>query len=120
MRNSMVKQELYENLNRLGFALMEVKEDFDVNKTLAEVVRSKDARLWEGFPVLLANAAQEYGFNYDQTLKNLEKQDQKNFHALLLLSLALYQLFHLSFLWANQLKNNFSAQDLIQWFQELR
>ncbi len=59
----MVKKELLENLNRLGFSLMETKDDFDVNKTLAEVVKSKDTRLWEGFPVLLANAAQEFSFN---------------------------------------------------------
>ena len=67
------KQALLENLNCLGFALMEAKENFDVNKTLAEVVKSKDTGLWEGFPVLLANAAQQYNFDYDQVLKNLKK-----------------------------------------------
>ncbi|MFH1673792.1 MAG: hypothetical protein ABIF87_10280 [Pseudomonadota bacterium] len=116
----MVKKELLENLNRLGFSLMEAKEDFDVNKTLAEVVKSKDTRLWEGFPVLLANAAQEYYFDYDQVLKNLTKrQEREDFHSLLLLSLALYQYYHLSFVWSNQLKKRFSNQDLAH-LQKLR
>jgi hypothetical protein len=61
-----VKKELLGNLKRLGFSLMEAMDDFDVNKTLAEAVKSKDTRLWEGFPVLLANAAEEYYFDYDQ------------------------------------------------------
>lgn len=110
----MVNKKLFENLNRLGFSLMEFEKEFDVNKTLAEVVESKNNRLWEGFPVLLANAAQEYGFDYDQTLKKLKsKQDRKNFHNLLLLSSALYQYFDLSFLWSNQLKRVFSKEELV-------
>ncbi len=109
----MVNKKLLENLNRLGFVMMEVEEDFDVNNTLAEVVKSEDNRLWESFPVLLANTAQNYIFDYEQTLKRLKKkQDQKNFHELLLLSLALYQSLHLSFFWANQLKKNFSNKEL--------
>lgn len=116
----MDKKELFGNLKRLGFALMEVNEDFDVNKTLAEVVKTKDTRLWEGFPVLLANAAQEYTFDYDRTLKNLTKNpDQENFRALLLLSLALYRHFHLSFHWSNQLKKYFSKEELAT-LQELK
>jgi len=116
----MTKKELLKNLSRLGFALMETKEDFDVNETLAEVVKSKDTRLWEGFPVLLANASQEYYFDYDQVLKNLtRREDRKDFHTLLLLSLALYQYYHLSFVWANQLKKRLSSQD-VAYLQELR
>jgi Txe/YoeB family toxin of Txe-Axe toxin-antitoxin module len=116
----MVKKVLLDNLSRLGFSLMETKEDFDVNKTLAEVVKSKDTRLWEGFPVLLANAAQEYYFNYEQVLKNLTKrQEREDFHALLLLSLALYKYYNLSFGWSNRLKKRFSNQDLVH-LQKLR
>jgi len=116
----MDKKKLFENLERLGFSLMEIKDGFDVNKTIAEVVKSKDTRLWEGFPVLLANAAEEYEFDYDQTLKNLTKnQDQKKFRSLLLLSLALYRHFHLSFHWSNQLKKYFSKEELAS-LQELK
>ena len=110
----MVKKELLENLKRLGFALMETKEDFDVNKTLAEVVKSNDTRLWEGFPVLLANAVQEYHFDYDKVLKNLTKKEGREaFYSLLLLSLALYQYYHLSFTWVNELKKRLSNQDVV-------
>jgi len=109
----MVNKNLFENLNHLGFALMEVEKDVDVDHTLAEVVKSKDSRLWEAFPVLLASVAEDHEFRYDQTLKRLtKKQDQKNFHDLLLLSLAVYQYFHLSFHWANQLKKVFSNREL--------
>jgi len=108
----MVKKKLIENLNRLGFPLMEAREDFDVNKTLAEVVKSEDTRLWEGFPVLLANAAQDYSFDYDQVKSYLgKKREREDFHNLLKLSLALYQYYHLSFLWSNQIKKRFSNED---------
>jgi len=40
----MVDQKLMENLNRLGFPLMEAQPEVDANKTLAEVVKSKDTR----------------------------------------------------------------------------
>jgi len=111
----MVNKKLFENLDRLGFSLMEPKEDFNANKTLAEVVKSKDTRLWEAFPVLLANAAQEYSFDNEQVLKNLRKrEDQENFQNLLLLSLALYQYYHLSFVWSNQLKKQLSDQDVVR------
>lgn len=111
----MVNKKLFENLDRLGFSLMEPKEDFNANKTLAEVVKSKDTRLWEAFPVLLANAAQEYSFDNDQILKNLiKREDQENFQNLLLLSLALYQYYHLSFVWSNQLKKQLSDQDAVR------
>jgi len=111
----MVEENLLKNLNRLGFPLMEVKEDFDVNKTLADVVKSNDTRLWEGFPVLLANAAQEYDFDYDRVLENLRKgQEQEGLNTLLLLSLALYQFYNLSFVWANRLNKGFTDADRSQ------
>ena len=108
----MVNQKLLDNLNQLGFQLMETRADVDVNKTLAEVVKSKDTRLWEGFPVLLANAARDYNFDYNQVQQFLAKKEQQDFRTLLLLSLALFQHFHLSFAWSNQLKKAFSNQDL--------
>ncbi len=115
----MVDQKLLDNLNRLGFQLMEARADVDANKTLAEVVKSKDTRLWEGFPVLLANAARDYNFDYDQVQQFLTKKGREDFQTLLLLSLALYQHYHLSFTWSNQLKKTFSHQDLAR-LKELR
>jgi len=107
----MVDQKLLDNLNQLGFQLMETSAEVDANKTLAEVVKSKDTRLWEGFPVLLANAARDYNFDYNQVQGFLTKMEQRDFHTLLLLSLALFQHYHLSFAWSNRLKKAFSNQD---------
>ena len=73
------------------------------------MVKSRDTRLWEGFPVLLVNAAKDYRFDRTQVLKDLHAAEEKeNFNALLLLSLALYESYHLSYLWMKQLKMNFS------------
>ena len=109
----MNQKEFLENLKRLGFALMETNKGVDVAQTLAQVVKSNDARMWEGFPVLLANAAEEYGFDYDQTLKSLtDNRDREHFRGLVLLSLALYKHFHLSFFWATRLMKNFSNEDV--------
>ena len=111
----MNKDQLFENLKRLGLVMMETDKGLDVNQTLAEVVKSRDIRIWEGFPVLLANAGQEYCFDYEQTLKKFCDNDEiTNFHSLLLLSLALYVYFHLSFVWANELKKKFSDENLFQ------
>jgi hypothetical protein len=107
----MVDQKLLDNLNQLGFQLMETRADVNANKTLADVVKSKDTRLWEGFPVLLANAARDYNFNYNQVQQFLTKKEKQDFRSLLLLSLALYQHFHLSFAWSSKLKKTFSQQD---------
>ena len=82
--------------------MFEPNEELDVNETLAEAVKSRDTRLWEGFPVLLANAADTYQFAYDLVEKQLSAQDDKDrFHRLLLLSLSLYAFFHLSFSWSS-------------------
>lgn len=63
-----------DNLNRLGFPLMEAQAEVDANKTLAEVVKSKDTRLWEGFAVLLVNAARDYHFDYEQVQRHFAKK----------------------------------------------
>lgn len=109
----MVDKVLLDNVNRLGLTLMETEAAFDANKTLADVVKNKDMRLWEGFPVLLANAGQEYLVDYDQVVKHLtRKKDKENFHKLVSLSLAVYQFFRLSFVWSRDLKKKFSKKEL--------
>ena len=108
----MVDQKLMDNLNQLGFPLMEAQAEVDANKTLAEVVKSKDTRLWEGFAVLLANAARDYHFDYEQVQRHFTKKEEfEDFKSLLLLSLALYQYYHLSFAWSNQLKKTLSPEE---------
>lgn len=107
----MLNDKLLENLGRLGFPLMEVAPDFDVNETLVEVIKSEDTRLWEGFPVLLANAAQEHSFAYDKVLNRLKSEDEKEkFNGLLVLSMALYQHYHLSFFWTKDIEKKLAKK----------
>ncbi len=92
--------------------MLEPVEQLDVNETLAEVVKSDDMRLWEGFPVLLANAADTYQFAPDIVDQHLESQVQKDhFRRLMLFSGALFSLYHLSFTWWNTLNKSLSEQD---------
>ena len=108
----MADKKLLSDLTKLGFPMFETSEEPDVNSTLAKVVKSNDTRLWEGFPVLLANAAEKYGFSLDQVENELEKNEQKYvFHYLVLLTGALFSWFHLSFPWWNKLKKNLSKED---------
>jgi uncharacterized protein with von Willebrand factor type A (vWA) domain len=108
-----MKKELVNKVSRLGLPLMEVCEDFDVNQALAEVVKSEELRLWEGFPVLLANAAKDFLFDYEKVLGCLSSKDEReNLQNLVLMSFALYKLHHLSFPWAEELKKSFSKEEL--------
>jgi hypothetical protein len=108
----MTDQKLLSSLSRLGFPMFEPVEQLDVNETLAEVVKSDDMRLWEGFPVLLANAADTYQFAPDRVEQHLESQVQKDhFRCLMLFSGALFSLYHLSFTWWNTLKKCLSEQE---------
>ncbi len=114
----MTDSMLLERVSRLGLPLMESTSEFDVNLTLSEVVKNRDTRLWEGFPVLLMNAVKEHGFDDKSVRANLTTAKEKtNYQALLLLSLALYECFHLSYLWMNQLKAHFSVRDLSKFKQ---
>lgn len=108
----MTDQELLNNLSKLGFPMFEPSEEPDVNETLAAVVKSNDTRLWEGFPVLLANASESYQFTTELVAKHLDTKAQKvRLHRLVLLSRALFSHYHLSFSWWNKLKKGFSDAD---------
>ncbi|GAH67523.1 unnamed protein product, partial [marine sediment metagenome] len=94
----MKKTELLNNVKELGFPLFETKKSMDVNKTLAEVTKSKDSRLWEGFPLLLANTLERGLFNYREVLRNFKNSQERNdFRKLVLMSLALYKYRGLKF-----------------------
>jgi hypothetical protein len=108
----MTDTNLLDRLAQLGLPMMVPSADFDLNLTLAEVVKSRDLRLWEGFPVLLAKVARDYRLDYEKVLDNLSSDEEKStLHDLLLLSLALYEYHKLTFHWTNQLKARFSADD---------
>jgi hypothetical protein len=108
----MDNQKLLNSLSKLGFPMFEPSEELDVNETLAEVVKSNDTRLWEGFPVLLSNAADSYQFDSDQVEMRLPTKDLKEqYHRLLLLATAVYSYYHLSFPWLTKQKKGFSKKD---------
>ncbi len=108
----MTEKPLVERLSQLGLPLLETSDEFDVNQTLAEVVKSRDTRLWEGFSVLLVNAAKDFRFAYERILDNLDNKEQrKTFHSLLQIALALYDLYHLSFSWTKPLKDMLSDNE---------
>lgn len=108
----MDNKELLENLSRLGVSLLEAEKDFDVNKTLAEVVMSKEPRYWETFSVLLANAAKDENFDYKKVLNYLKDDEaRQTFRQLFLLSLSVYDLNHLQFWWVNKFNEELSDTD---------
>ncbi len=108
----MTDRKLLSSLSKLGFPMFETSEEPDVNETMAEVVKSHETRLWEGFPVLLANAAESYQFAPEQVKQLLSKKEQKDhFHRLVLLAGSLFSYYHLSFSWWNKLKKGLSKEE---------
>jgi hypothetical protein len=108
----MANKKLLNGLSNLGFPMFEPSEELNVNETLAEVVKSQDTRLWEGFPVMLANAADSYQFLPDLVDQQLTNKEQRtHFRWLLLLSISLYATYHLTFSWVSKFKKTLSEND---------
>ena len=100
----MKKDNLLKRVSDLGFPLFEAEEDKKVNLTLADMVKTKGLRLWEGFPVVLANSAEKGLFDYEKVNLYLkEPVDKSCLVELLALSLALYKFFNLKFTWTDGL-----------------
>ncbi|MBL7131786.1 MAG: hypothetical protein ISS45_10395 [Candidatus Omnitrophica bacterium] len=103
--------------------MLEAEEAQDVNATLLDLVKSKDSRLWEGFPVVLANCAQRGLFNYEAVMKQLKTpNEQKTFKRLLLVSLVLYKVVNVKFSWADSLVKvaGFKKDEFNKAYQELK
>lgn len=108
----MSAQDLEKNLRELGFPLLEVSAGADANWTLAEVVKSRDTRLWEGFPVLLANVLKGNQFHKKDVEVLLKDQTDKSaLGDLVLASLALYKNRELATFWVNTLSLDLSGQE---------
>ena len=109
----MNNDELMQNLAKLGLPLFEPAGDsVDVEETVAGVVKSHDTRLWELFPVLLANASEEYHFAPERVYDLLpDEKSRTDLNRLYLLSLALYSLYHLSFNWSTRLKTQLTGEE---------
>ena len=101
----MSNKNLLKRVSKLGYPLFENEEALDANVTLADVVKSKDLRLWEGFPVLLANSGEKGLFDYDKVKWHLKKKPFNKLYlaSLAVMSLALYKALNLKFSWAVKL-----------------
>jgi hypothetical protein len=88
----MTSNDLVSRLSMLGFAMFEGGSSQNANATLSEVVKGKDTRLWEGFPVMLANSLEKNWFSYSDVKKSLRsKRNTSIFNSLITMSLALYE-----------------------------
>ena len=103
----MKNETLLKKVRMMGYPLLEKNDAVDVNATLAQVVESRDLRLWEGFPLLLATAAKDGLFEYEKAKTQLKKQAEKKcLDQLLTMSLALYETLGLRFFWAKGVFKN--------------
>ena len=107
----MKDNNLLKRLRALGFPLFETGQTEDANLTLADVVKSKDLRLWEGFPVVLATSAENGHFDYTKTVGCLKKESDKLILAsLATMSLALYKALSLKFFWTDTLARSLNVE----------
>lgn len=108
----MKNKNLLKRLSKLGFSLFETEEAQDANATLAQVVKSKDLRLWEGFPVVLTNSAEKGLFDYEMVKSYLKTSFEKSaLTSLMLMSLALYKFLNLKFSWADKLYKSLPVKE---------
>ena len=104
----MANADLLKKLRALGFSLFETEEVQDANLILADVVKSNDLRLWEGFPVVLANSGEGGLLDYEKLTGYLKASERSDFTSLLVMSLALYKVLQLSFMWAAEFYDSLS------------
>jgi len=108
---------LIKKAAELGFQPAEQGPLSDVNKTLAEVIESHEARLWAAFPLMLANAVESGGFDYEAANACLEETERKFLKLLIIVSLGLYESLGVKFGWAEGLFGDFPAR-LIRNFRD--
>lgn len=116
----MDNKQLLESMRRLGYPLLDATADIDPCETLAQVIASQKGRYWEGFPVLLANAAKEGKFDYARVEHCLKKSLRGNLKALTLLSLGLYDLNRFRFNWTKRLLSQMTGpeKDKVKHYKE--
>ena len=101
----MKNKNLIDSVNALGFPLFDVEKKQDADLVLANIVKSKELRFWEGFPVVLANSAEKGLFSHDNINSILKNPLRKStFNSLIAMSLAVYDFFNLKFSWLNSLQ----------------
>ncbi len=108
----MGNSNLLKRVNALGYPLLEAEESQNADLTLADMSRSGDLRLWEGFPVVLANSAGKGLFNYNKVKDHLKKPSGKAaLVSLITMSLSLYKFFNLELSWAVDLYKSLTGNN---------
>lgn len=110
------KEDLLKRLGQLGFPLFESQRAEDANLTLADLVRSDELRLLEGFPVVLANSALQGLLDPDRVSGYLKSSaDRARFESLLAMSLALYKTMGVRFSWADRLQDSLDPRGAVKF-----
>jgi hypothetical protein len=107
----MTEKNLHERLEMLGFPVFEKNDMQTANSTLAEVVQSKDIRLREGFPVMLATSIEKHWFNYTEVLRHVGPQGTAGLDSFIVMSLAVYEVMHLTSPEIVILRKQFKSED---------
>lgn len=116
----MNKEELFNKLELLGLPLLKTSFELDAHEVLAEVVKSNNVRLWEAFPLLLANSFRKDSVKLEELEKRLKKtSDKARLRSLVNLSCAVYRTLKLKFDWEGDLKKSpFYDQKLFNYLSE--
>lgn len=108
----MENKDFLKRISKLGFPLFEVDKEIKVNETISEVIKNQNIRLWEGFPIIFANANRDHLFEFEKCNKLLtNKKECAIFVDLILISLSLYKYFRLKFVWEKALLNKINEND---------
>lgn len=95
--------DLVKRMGSLGFRMLEAARSSDANLTLADAVKSRDIRMWEGFPVVFANSMSKGLFDHRKAAGYLKNQeDRKCFNSLLAMSLALFEACDMKLPWTGR------------------
>lgn len=116
----MINDRLLKKAFDLGFQADEPAGQNDANQTLAEVVQSYEPRLWEAFPVMLANAAEAGEFSLDAVTASLAEEERKYLKLLIFVSLGLYDVLGIEFTWRKLLFGNFPARLIANFGEKLK
>jgi len=92
-------RNLLAALSQYGYPLLEPESKMDPNKLVTSLVKSKDARLLEGFPVVLANILlrADQKFNVNAVGDSLSPPNRKLLRFLYTVSCQLFDLYRLEF-----------------------
>ena len=109
---TMPRKDLAERMEMLGFPMLRADAGHAANETLADMTKEEDVRLWEGFPVALATAAEKGWFDYREALRHLSAPAEKlRFNALLALALAVWNVEQLKLPAVEELRKRLEPEE---------